>query len=234
MLQFWAILEEDRLAKEACSLFKRSHLLPLLLIVVMVLGGWALQKQLVEKDKRIVTLERQIDFWDKVSASQKPLFPALEAMQFIKNNDMTALSALVHPTKGLRMTPYPHVDTAQDKVFTAQEVAGLAADTTVYQWGSYDGIGTPIKLTFSDYYKRFIYDHDFSLAPMIGTNHMIGKGNTIDNVTQAYPAGKYVEFYYPGFNPQYQGLDWSSLKLVFEQQDGIWYLVGIVHGQWTI
>ena len=30
------------------------------------------------------------------------------------------------------------------------------------------------------------------------------------------------------------GLDWSSLKLVFQAGDTSWYLIGMVHGQWTI
>jgi hypothetical protein len=29
-------------------------------------------------------------------------------------------------------------------------------------------------------------------------------------------------------------MDWRSLRLFLEQKDGTWYLVGIVHGQWTI
>ena len=27
--------------------------------------------------------------------------------------------------------------------------------------------------------------------------------------------------------------DWSALRLVFEQVDGRWLLVGVVHDQWT-
>jgi hypothetical protein len=29
-------------------------------------------------------------------------------------------------------------------------------------------------------------------------------------------------------------MDWRSLRMVFMQQDGIWYLVALVHGEWTI
>lgn len=219
-------------------LIKKGHLLLPLLLVAVLLGGCSgqtgLQKQLEEKDSRIAVLQGQVATWERLSASQQPLMTALNAIQLIKSKDLAGLSALVHPEKGLRLTPYPHVDVKADKVFTAQAVAGLATDTTVYQWGSYDGSGEPIKLNFNDYYQRFIYDHDFALAPIIGNNHAVSTGNTIDNVQQAYPSGKFVEFYFPGFDPKYEGIDWSSLKLVFEQQNGTWYLVGIVHGQWTI
>jgi hypothetical protein len=29
-------------------------------------------------------------------------------------------------------------------------------------------------------------------------------------------------------------MDWVSLRLVFLQEDGTWFLVGVVHDQWTI
>jgi (p)ppGpp synthase/HD superfamily hydrolase len=29
-------------------------------------------------------------------------------------------------------------------------------------------------------------------------------------------------------------MDWRSLRLVFEKKNDIWYLVGIIHDQWTI
>jgi (p)ppGpp synthase/HD superfamily hydrolase len=29
-------------------------------------------------------------------------------------------------------------------------------------------------------------------------------------------------------------MDWRSLRLVFEKKDDIWYIVGIIHDQWTI
>lgn len=69
---------------------------------------------------------------------------------------------------------------------------------------------------------------------MIGINNIIGKGNTTNNISEAYPQGQFVEFHFTGFNPEYAGIDWSSLRLVFEELDGTLYLVGIIHSQWTI
>jgi hypothetical protein len=42
-----------------------------------------------------------------------------------------------------------------------------------------------------------------------------------------------VEYYFPGFDLQLQGMDWRSLRLVFTLYDNTWYLVGIIHDQWT-
>jgi (p)ppGpp synthase/HD superfamily hydrolase len=43
-----------------------------------------------------------------------------------------------------------------------------------------------------------------------------------------------VEYHFSGFDPKYEGMDWRSLRLVFEEKDNIWHLVGIIHDQWTI
>jgi hypothetical protein len=42
-----------------------------------------------------------------------------------------------------------------------------------------------------------------------------------------------VEYYFPGFDPQYGGMDWRSLRLVFSDHGGTWYLAGIIHDEWT-
>jgi hypothetical protein len=168
-----------------------------------------------------------------VSTQQLILDRAFLVISALKDKDMAALSQYVHPQMGLRFSPYATVKDT-DQCFTADQVAGLMADPTVYLWGNFDGSGQPINLTFADYYAKFIYDEDFANAPELSLNHRLGTGNSIDNIFEYYQSSMYVEFYFPGFDPQYAGMDWRSLRLVFMQQDGTWYLVGIIHDQWTI
>lgn len=151
----------------------------------------------------------------------------------IKDQDFPNLAALVHPTRGLRLSPYPYISET-DLLFQAQDVVGLLTDPTVYLWGCFDGSGEPINLSFADYYLRFIYNADFANSHMIGLNHTIGQGNSINNLTEFYPDAEFVEYHFTGFDPQYEGMDWQSLILVFVQENGIYYLIGIVHAQWTI
>ena len=56
----------------------------------------------------------------------------------------------------------------------------------------------------------------------------------IENQFEIYDNAIVVEYYFPGFNPDYAGMDWESLRLVFEQYENDWKLVGIIHNQWTI
>lgn len=159
---------------------------------------------------------------------------ALDVVVILKNQDMTGLSTFVDPVKGIRFTPYAYIDTATNLVFTSAQISTLLTDTNTHLWGSYDGTGDPIQLTPQNYYDKFVYDVDFASPNLIGNNVIIGTGNTTNNMVQAYPGASYVEFHFTGFDPQYAGMDWKSLRLVFEKTGGIWYLVGIVHDQWTI
>ena len=135
---------------------------------------------------------------------------------------------------GVRFSPYAYVDVDKDLVFTADKVKKLATDSTLYLWGYYDGSGEPIRLKFSDYYKKFIYDVDFLNAEQVGYNKTLGHGNSLNNSFEVYKNSIIVEYYFSGFDPQYGGMDWRSLRLVFEKKNDVWYLVGIIHDQWTI
>lgn len=158
---------------------------------------------------------------------------AKEVLTAIKNYDMEKLADAIHPNKGVRFSPYGYVDVKNHLTFTAEEVKKLGADSKTYHWGYYDGSGEPITLNFSDYYKKFIYDVDFVNAEQVGYNKTLGHGNSLNNSFDVYKNPIIVEYYFSGFDPQYEGMDWKSLRLVFEKKDDTWYLVGIIHDQWT-
>lgn len=201
-------------------------------------GEGNLQVKLKEKDEKITELENKILELEKkeqgINLQDNLVIRAIEVINLISDKDMNTLSEYIHPTKGVRFTPYPYVNVEEDKVFTSEELSAVFDDDQVYTWGAYDGSGAPIELNFEKYYNEFIYDEDFANPQLIGNNIIIGEGNTIDNVVEAYPDSRFIELYFSGFDSQYGGMDWRSLKLVFEEEDGEWYLVGIIHGEWTI
>jgi len=201
-------------------------------------------EELAKKDKLIASLEEEKQTLEEKIAQLEEVEPtpeqiglistALEVVQAIKDEDMVELSTFIHPTDGVRFSPYGYVDVLTSQTFTGAQLSGLMSDSQVYSWGSYDGSGDPIDLTFADYFEEFVYDEDYVEPHIIGNNVLIGKGNTLNNLADVYPNGEFVEFHFTGFDPQYEGIDWSSLRLVFEEDNGTWYLVGIVHDQWTI
>lgn len=156
----------------------------------------------------------------------------------LRDQDWETVARAVHPAKGVRFSPYSYVRVGTgedaDRVFSAEELAGLAAGETVYLWGTFDGSGEPIEKTFSEYYRRFVYDADFGWAYAVGLNEIVGRGNTIVNVAEVYPQAQVVEYHLPGTDPRFGGMDWRSLRLVLEKVGDAWYLVGVVHDEWTI
>ena len=152
----------------------------------------------------------------------------------IGDKDAKTIAEFVHPTKGLRFTPYAYVSLEEDVVFSKEEIMDFFEDENVYLWGIYDGRGNEIHLTPSEYYEEFIYTKDFKNAEEVGYNEVLSGGNTIENQFEVYENPIIVEYYFPGTVPEYGGTDWKGLRLVFEQYEGEWKLVGVIHSQWTI
>jgi hypothetical protein len=180
-------------------------------------------------------LARQVGNVDDAVAAR-----AAEAILALRDHDLEALAGMVHPVKGVTFSPYTYVRPLQgtpgeaDLVFSPDQLRSLWSDPTIYHWGTYDGSGEPIDLTFRDYYARFVYDVNFARPQVVGFGETVGQGNTINNIAEVYPDGVTVEYHFEGLDPQLEGMDWRSLRLVLEELDGTWYLVGIVHDQWTI
>lgn len=233
---------------------KRKDLLFIVvtLMLTIVLSGCTtvdtnLENELESKNKAIATLEEEkLELENRIAElmeeQEEPvpttqnnlLQTALNVVEVINDEDMQALSDFVHPTKGVKFSAYGHINVSSDLTFSNTQIANLMNDTQVYTWGSYDGSGEPINLNFADYFNEFVYDEAYNNPNVIGNNVSIAQGNIINNIADAYPDGEFVDFHFTGFDPQFEGLDWSSLKLVFEEVNGTWYLVGIVHDQWTV
>lgn len=159
---------------------------------------------------------------------------ACYVVQTLKTGDYQALASVVDPKKGVTFTPYSTVDLASDKTFTRDQIKNLSQDNTVYTWGLTDGRGSLINLTLAQYFAAYVWNTDYTNAPQIGVDQIIMSGNALENLKDAYQSCRFVDFCFPSLDPAKQGLDWCSLKLVFAPGDTSWFLVGIVHGQWTI
>lgn len=197
------------------------------------------QIEALELDKAAMVTENnalqlQIEDLTSSASASTLLDTAVDVAQALADQDMTAFSSFVHPTQGVRFTPYGYVNPAVDLSYPSTAFAALLTDPTTYTWGSFDGSGDPIIKTFADYYDDFVYDEDYLNPDIIGLNTVVGMGNSLINYSDIYPTASFVEFHFTGFDPQYGGMDWTSLVLVFENVAGEWKLVGVVHNQWTI
>ena len=154
---------------------------------------------------------------------------AAELVLALRDQDLRTVRQRVHPIRGLRFSPYAWISNTDIRFY--RDDFPVEFISAIYEWGTYDGRGAPIRLSFADYWRRFIYDRDYADAPMVGYNHTIGTGNASDNTASFYPGSICVEYHFPNTHGMF---DWRSLRLVFQEHDGEWFLVGIIHAQWTI
>lgn len=180
--------------------------------------------------------QEQTDTESKGKQQTTVLEAASSVLGALKKGDMASLAAWADPEHGVRFSPYAYVDVKSDLVFKQDELKGLMQDSTTYTWGFFDGSGEPIATTYADYHQRFVYDADFATKGKAAPNQILASGTTVNNIGEAYPRERYefVEYYIAGVDPQYNGMDWRSLRLVFANTGKGYALVGIIHDQWTI
>lgn len=157
---------------------------------------------------------------------------SMTAIEYIRDEDFESLADLVHPEYNLIFSPYATINLATDKYFTSEEVREFGTDKTVYTWGAFDGSSEAIEMTVEDYYGMFVFDRDYSLAPMISVDNIIESGNALENVEDIFPQAQFVEFHFPT-DEAGGNYNWSTLRLVFEKYNDTYALTAIIHSGWT-
>lgn len=159
---------------------------------------------------------------------------AFRILESIKSGDYGALSKVIHPEYGVVFSPYATINLTSNLCFSAAQVESFQSDKNRYMWGKYDGSGNPIELTPSEYFKAFVYDKGYLSASEIGVDTVVKSGNSLENIKEVFPDARFVDFYIPGADRDNGGLDWSSLRLVFEEYHGKLMLTVILHSEWTV
>ena len=155
-------------------------------------------------------------------------------LKSLKEKGYTGLAEFIHPKLGIRFAPYAYIDTTVDQLLSRNRLIALGKSQKKIKWGFEDATEKPIKLSINNYVKEFVYDVDFLNAEKKGVNRFFGGGNSLNNLKEVYPRCNFAEFYFSGFNPKFEGMDWRALRLVFKDYKKKYYLIAIVHDQWTI
>ena len=157
---------------------------------------------------------------------------ANEILMAAKTRDYQKFASFIHPEKGVRFSPFSHIDTAVDKRFSGNELITLAKQKKKINWGS--GYAETEKLTADQYFAQCVYDADYLTIGKISVNK-INRGGTAEmiNVLDVYPGHDIVEFFIPGKDKAAEGMDWSAVRLIFEMKDDMPYLVAVVYDHWT-
>lgn len=139
------------------------------------------------------------------------------------------LATLVGPA-GLTISIDSYID-EQDQVLSAAELA--TNDPQAVLWGHLDGSGDPVERSLDEQLQAMLGVTAVTSTDIISVNESVGSGNMFDNLAEVFPAATVIEYHFLGTD-YYGGLDWSSLRLAFEEGDeGEFYLVALALAQWT-
>ena len=187
-----------------------------------------------DRDSLQKTIKDSIDFARKKDSILLKLTKNI--LTNLKNKHYAAFANYIHPVDGIRFSPYGHVDTVRHLKFSRASFISQVnkADLDMITWGEFDGTGDPIKMTLNNYMRRFVYDVDFLKPERLEVNEFIGTGNSLNNLLSVYKGCNFTESHFSGFEKDYNGMDWKSLRLVFKERNRRFFLVGIVHDEWTI
>ena len=170
----------------------------------------------------------------KLSKQTQILQQAQQIQEYLATDNYKALTPYIHPIKGVRFSMYAYVQKETDKVFSREQFATYLQQSRIkFTWGAKDGSGELYITTLPDFLNSWVAaeQYDFKAATF---NKFQGSGNSLNNLKEAYPYADFVEFYHSGKNPEYAGIDWRAMRLVFEEYQGKYYLVVIVNDQWTV
>lgn len=148
-------------------------------------------------------------------------------------DDYAALAALASPTRGVRFSAYAYVSD-EDPLITAAQLAGAASDPTVILWGYTDGEGAPIRRTIAQRLDDIAGSTALTSTEIIGHDVRVKTGNSFDNIAEVFPGLPVVEYHFSGTCCLYGGMDWESVRLVFENAAGGPRLVAVVQDTWTM
>lgn len=155
-----------------------------------------------------------------------------EVLETVKSQKYTEFANYIHPEKGVRFSMYAYINPAKDKFFTKKDFLKYIDSETKFTWGEKDGTGDPLVLTLKDYLQKWVLKKDFTTGKYY-FNDLKASGNSLNNLKEYYANSNFTENFIAG-TEQNSGLDWASLRLVFEESEGNNYLVAVINDEWTI
>ncbi|MBW7676480.1 hypothetical protein [Chryseobacterium chendengshani] len=155
-----------------------------------------------------------------------------EILIILKNKNYKSFAEFIHPEKGVRFSMYAFTSINEDKHFTKPDFIKYQPTKTIFTWGARDGSGDPYKATVNQYLKDWVFVKDFTNASYSANEFQAG-GNSLNNLKEIYPDTDFTENYIQGTGKNNE-MDWNTLRLIFEEFQGKYYLVAVVNDRWTI
>lgn len=153
-----------------------------------------------------------------------------EILSSLKRNDYKKFAAFIHPLKGIRFSVYGYLNT-DDKHFNFEDFQKYYPTNVKFTWGYEDGSGEIIVMSIKNFLDKWVFKRNFSESKC--TFGYFEKEDTLHGFSTVYGELPFTENYIASSN-QFEYPDWNSLKLVFEEYNGMYYLVGVINDEWRI
>jgi len=135
----------------------------------------------IDQQKFDTTANRKIDTTLLINISE-------EILKHIKNRNYRKFAGFIHPQDNIRFSPYAYIDTAKDKVLSADQFLQLLNQNKQVNWNTSWDAQVPELLTIDEYFKKFIYDVDFLNAELKSINQYHSQGTDLNNIEKLTPA----------------------------------------------
>ncbi len=178
---------------------------PIIIFILLLLAGC--QENKPKTSSAEITTERIVpDTTATISISEPPVSEDSALLRLnrtilllLKNRDYAGMAKYIHPTHGVRFSPYGFVDTGRHQQFSVERFLKEMSGNNEINWDEFDGSGEPMLLTLKAYLLQFVYNKDFLSAEKTSLNKMLGGGNSLNNLEAVYRGLPYVESYFSGF-----------------------------------
>lgn len=207
----------------------------ILLIIIIALAGGGYYAYKASQEPATADQTAQPDQTPTIAETPKEeqlVAAGKEVLKAMATKDFVMLATLTS-TEGLSLNEIPNLDFSVSNL-PQSEISQIPTDTQTFMWGYTDGQGLEIDITRKEYFEKYLFNHDYLNAPVIAVNETLGRGNSLNTIITDSDGRNFVAFHFAGFNPTYEGMDWTTLYLVFDFEDGKYKLRGIAKDNWTI
>jgi len=180
-------------------------------------------------------INSQEDMWwyiDVINEDDVIFNSADRVIKILEDGQVLNLLDWIHPDRWIRFSPYTYIDVDVHNVLFPEDIINDSGQS--YIWGYNDWKWDAIEMSISDYISQHVVNKNFLEADEILLNEKRLRWNNLNNIDEVYPNWEFIEYYFSGFDAQYDGMDWQSLTIVFEKIDGDYYVVWIINWSWTI
>lgn len=203
---------------------------------ILIILTWCTKFKTVDIDYPILTweLEEISDSWQNIEIDMTDKNQVIEfAITALKTKNIEQLQKTIS-SDWVRFSPYSYIDTDRNIILQNNEIlAAFNSDVDYVRWNA-DWSWLPILMTFKNYINRYVYDVDFQKLAERNYDKIVQRWNTINNIEDIYTWLSTIEFFVPGINPEYEGMDRRSLTFVLKQENNERKIKAIVHSEWTI